>query len=322
VIPILNGKEDEPHRTGSSTVASIIHRLGDAQNSTFFVPPKGKTSTGLGWPHAFPGIEAVKMVGAPKHQFDMISNNAVYNDALMREYLKPSPFIFTILRDPLSRLTSQFGVAHPPCRSEWGSRINWLEKIGHKSQVDKLGKRGPTLKAQFLNSQAHDLGWYERVSGSSKFDHDDVAIKSWIAELESSLGFVMLREYMKESLVLLRRKLGVQIRDVAHINMKVGDGTPSITAPTEKETKKLEKVLHVDQALYQHFNNTFWKEWEAAGGYLALNAELNELMKENTAITNSCAKKDQVSCPWRLNSDDEEYTHFLLEKQRNHRSHI
>lgn len=293
------------HRTASSTVVNVLHRLGE-EHSMLLLLPQDEHVNALGWPAPFPGPSVPK----PSHQFDMICNNAVFNVKKMTDYLKPAPFFFTILRRPLDQIASSFEFFKPPCGGKWEDRVSWLEKL-HQNPNDQ-GNRGPALLGQFRNSQAHDLGWYERM-GSGSHDHDDEAILEWIDELEHSLGLVMITEYFDESLVLLRKKINIEIGDMVYLRMK--QGTKTNEALTPGQAARLRTQTHVDSLLYDHFNQTFWTEWEKAGGYPKLGSELHELRSRSQSLEQACSGDDTKECPWSFRTDSAEYTDYLRKKQ-------
>jgi len=299
------------HRTGSSTIANIIHRLGDQRGLSFLLP-NGDKAQALGWPGPFPGPD---FSAKPTHSFDVICNNAVYAEEHMRRFLKPSPFFFTVLRQPVTQVQSAFNFFDPPCGNDWDARMAWLEKVVQtQDPSEEFGSRGPNFVAQFRNSQAHDLGWYERQGQSSEFDHDDKAINAWIEEIHDSLGFVMLAEYFNEGLLLLGKKLGLRIRDLAHIRLKSSNdvkGEQGNEGPLPAQAQNIEHLAHVDVLLYTRFNRTFWHAWDNAGGYDELDGELQELRLRNEALEAACSKKNEQVCPWKFRTDNVEYTEVL-----------
>lgn len=311
------------HRTGSSTLASIVHRLGDDRNLSFILPAGGKQANNLGWPGPFPGPEAAAFNGEPSHQFNVLCNNAVFNEAKMRAYLKPSPLFFTVLRQPMEQMQSAFDFFKPGCGDSWEERILWLGKLGqNKAQnanllqqreaITQAQQREINMEASFLNSQAHDLGWYEFVGNTQDHDQDDETIHAWIDELDDSLGLVMLTEYFNEGLLLLRRKLGVDVKDMAHIYMKRGVARNS---PPDVQLQAMRHLNHVDTLLYNHFNRTFWREWNRAGGYTALGGELRQLHRASEELEDACSKEDAHGCTWSSRTDTAEYTDYLRKKK-------
>merc|ERR1719183_2698536 len=49
-------------------------------------------------------------------------------------------------------------------------------------------------QALFCNPQSYDLGWYEHVGWTTKYDNNVTAIKQWIEALESQLSNMILTE--------------------------------------------------------------------------------------------------------------------------------
>jgi len=303
------------HRTGSSTIANVIHRLGDVKDLKFLLPASPAHANSLGWPGPFPGKDAAASNGLPKQQYDVICSTAVFNDGRMREYLKPSPFFLTVLRQPVSQIKSAFDFFAPPCEDDWDSRISWLTKLSHGEA--QLSDKAGSLRAQFLNPQASDLGWYEHVGfgsegGAPSADRDDSAVNRWLGGISKTFGFVMLTEFFDEGMVLLRKKLGLEIKDVHYLRMRVGGKHSDLT---DKQANKVEDLLPVDTLLYKHFNKTFWQEWEDAGGYELLGDELEELRLRNEVVEEACGEKDEAICMWNFQTDSVEYTEYLKQKQ-------
>lgn len=295
------------HKTGGSTIANILHRLGDARGLRFLLPAD---NIWLGWPEPFPGRWAGQQKGeTPNHQFDVICNHAVFNKAQMSEFLKPTPFFFTILRHPLRQIESAFNY-FPAVSGEfrWSRGLRFLEGVAQGGDIPN-----PVAQSCFRNPQAHDLGWYE-WSGGQEQDQNEDAITSWIGQLNQDLDFVMLNEHFDEGLVLLRRRLGLSLDDVAEVSLKVSQGKH--VPPSADEASKIQQLLRVDSALYQHFNQTFWSEWESAGGYAGLGGDLADLRARNAVLEDACRKKDKGVCTWRIQADSLMYTRWLKKKAR------
>lgn len=300
------------HKTGSSTITSIIHRIGDAKNLNFFLPAGQKHANGLGWPNAFPGKDAAEFNGVPHHQFDVVCNHAVYNDERMRSYLRPNPFFFTVLRHPMTQVQSAFDYYNPPCGADWSERIEWLQKVVDDSNDEAEMSRGQSLRAQFQNPQSHDLGWYEYEGGAAVFDANDDEVDKWIVEINQTVSLVMLTEYLDEGLVLMAKKLGLTMDDVKYYYMKSGG---IHKPPSAEQASALRKLLHVDIHLYDHFSDRFWDEWDKAGGYDTLSDDLEELRGLNEHLQKACGDGDKDHCPWNYRTDSVQFTEYLKEKQ-------
>lgn len=304
------------HRTGGSSITSILQRIGDARGLSFVLPANG---VDLGWLHAFPGPALLASNAVDKRQHDIVCNFAVFDDARMRHYLKPSPFFFTMLRSPASQLHSTFEERLNSASNffgyhmqvSWSSRLKWLKAAHQKPEVAKL--LSATDRAQFLNPQAHDLGWYSHVNGSTEFDSDDAMIDEWIGGLASQFGLVLVTEHYDEGLLLLRKKLGIGLHDMAYLYNATKQSAAGIR-PTQAEADEIEDINRVDARLFQHFNASFWKEWESAGGYDAFESELQELRLWNEVLARACAEKNRRMCPWSLEAGNVAFTDYLKKK--------
>lgn len=328
------------HKTGGSTIASILNRLGDAWNKEFLLPCDPESPSHLGWPGRFPGEGCVK----PSKQFDIICNHAVYNRTAMLAYLKKSksPFIFTILRDPLSQIQSAFNYFNSSDSRESLTasllskeptaagnmllkQLVDLELAGHEDVWDKRihilkeMKNNPAKfrkvdRARFLNSQSYDLGWYEAHDGSSLPSDED--IQKWFEGLDFS--YVMLTDMYDEGLVLLSQKLHLTLEDVSNVHLKQ-ESYPQ-PKPSAKQFLELQDLLHLDFKLFAHYKSKFMKEWERYGDSQALE-KLREL---NDRISSVCAQLSprvqaqsvySADCPWRMRADVEEFDEYLRQKQ-------
>lgn len=322
------------HKTGSSTITNIVHRLGDALDMQFMLP---HNNVHLGWPGKFP-VESGNYA-APANQYDIICNHAVYNRKQMLAYLTetPSPFLFTILRDPISHLKSAFHYfaadrsndkslisAFSEEPSEESERIvlnaisqefaNGEDLWEHRIQLLKQMQQHPeqfsqAARARFLNGQAHDLGWYE--TSDYKVVAPDEDIQKWVENL--GFDYVMLTDMFDESLVLLKEKLDLTLEQVSNAHFKARHYNDS--EPTAEQHKELQDLSHVDFALYNHYKQKLLKEWERDGH----STDLDKLKELNKQIANACHHKHMEKCPWEMTADNVEYTKYLKQKQQSKR---
>jgi len=332
-------------------MANILHRLGDAQNKKFLLPCNNTNYTKLGWPLKFPG--GSNFNGDCDHpeavnQFDIICNHAVYNRIAMLAYLKkaPPPFVFTILREPVSQIQSAFNYflhdnrvadisasllwkepteegtmlmqqiidnERAAGKDLWDDRIDFLKKV--KNHPDKFDKNHAVKmsRPRFLNSQSHDLGWYEANDWNILPSDED--IQKWVEGLDFS--YVMLTEMFDEGLTLLSQKLNLMLEDVSNLHMK--QLSYPHFEPSAEQSAELHDLLHIDFKLYAHYKKKFMQEWETYGNSVALK-KLREL---NAHISSACDQKNDVheqsvypaDCTWAMRADNIEYTKYLSKKQ-------
>jgi len=284
------------HKTGSSTIAGLIHRWGDQWNMSFFLPKPNYNMWNLGYKGPFPGEDAARYYGPPAHQFDIICNHAVLNYSLMSAYLKPHPYFFTSVREPTEQIISYHNWFY--------SKFTWDEYLDIIENGDK-----PSL----MNNQAFDLGWYEFVGGSTDFDHDQSKISEWLTTLDKYLNSTVILEYFDEGLALFRQKTKIDIEELYYVRKKVR--TDEKAYPTEDQRQRLDALGTVDRALYAHLNQSFWREW-FSGNVSQLEADVATIRHVNDELQRACDEGDLERCPQRLlNSDSSGFTQYLKKKQ-------
>jgi hypothetical protein len=280
------------HKTGSSTMRDMVMRVSAALNRSFMAPVDG---TYLGWPGTFPGGDNLEAYGTGRHQFDDIAAHVIFNKIAMCTYIRGVPFIFTVIRRPIEQMGSAWSYYggekgyYPGLDESWPARIQFLQDAMpiHPNDWKRAEVGSLWEPSRFLNSQAHDLGWY-RTIGNESFDQDDDTINTWLGDLEEQLDFAFTTEAFDEGLVLLGRRLGLTLPDLMYLRIRTTDDHTTRVDPSDDEVAKLEPFLHVDNLLYQRLNASFWRDWNQAGGYATLGDDLARLRSMNEELAKAC----------------------------------
>mmetsp|Transcript_117288 Transcript_117288/g.203776 ORF Transcript_117288/g.203776 Transcript_117288/m.203776 type:complete len:433 (-) Transcript_117288:53-1351(-) len=287
-------------KTGSSTLTNIMQRVGQKHALTFMLP-QGEGVRNWGYP--FPGEEYTQACAPPEHQFDVICNHAFANFSLMKAYLKPSVKTFSIVREPS---------AHVKASSE--SYESWdacLDKLSSEPDFSVLGSGSLDC---FPNKQALFLGWYDYVGHTTKFDNDTVKINKWLQTLDKEMDLIFLIEHYDEGLVLLREDLKADIGEMKYVIFESGGKAETASAepliPTEAQEQRLAELNTVDNALYKHANQTFWKRWQK-GPTSHYESLLEDLKHLNKQLQNACDRNDTRACPNTTTLRSAEYDMFL-----------
>jgi hypothetical protein len=246
------------HKCASSTLKRIIMSLAITRNMSRMIP----VDNGLGFPGPFPGIENRAMYAPPRHQFQIIVDHAVFNEENYSAYLAPGSMFLTVLREPVSQAISAYNYlkvakslmlkSHP--FGGWESHLLWLSSLPPQVEHERD-------EAHFRNPQATVMGWYEYVGMTTEHDNDKSMIDQWLSTLDpnfNQIGGYALQDRFDESMVLLQRRLKVDIKELAYIYNN--EGTENVQ-PTDRQREQLKQSLTVDIALYNHFNRTFAKFW-------------------------------------------------------------
>lgn len=301
------------HKTGSSTLSTVVNRVTDARQMKRMQPPN---DIFLGWPEAFPGDGQP----APHHQFDVIANHGVYNHEAYASYLKPNPLVFTILREPISRSISAYNYWPDNRPATWHAHIQRLQAVDH-ARDDR------TFLAKFGNALAYDLGWYRMVEaygkGRTAHDHDATHIAAFVHDLNSTIDLAIMLEELDEGLVLLGRLAGLSVVELAYHPMKTtshdgaGGGNaqekPAKVYPSDGEREQLEQYLEIDAAIYEHFRAKFTTTWAAArAADPTIDDDLALLRCLNAQLVDGCASGNQnAQCQAAFLADSKAYTQQL-----------
>lgn len=290
------------HKTGSSTLSTVVNRISDASSLTRMHP---NNDIYLGWPGAFPGVHQP----SPHHQFDVIANHGVYDYEAYASYLKPNPLVFTILREPISRAISAFNYWPHPARP-----ITWHHTIEKLQGIDRASS-DRTFLAKFGNGLAYDLGWYRGEeaygNGNTAHDHDATHIAAFVHDLNSTIDLAIMLEELDEGLVLLGRLAGLSVVELAYYPMKTtSHGRPEKVYPSDSERAELEQYLEIDAAIYEHFRAKFATTWAAArAADPTIDDDLALLRCLNAQLAAGCASgQENGHCHAAFLADSKVYT--------------
>lgn len=272
----------------------MLLRMADWRNLTVMLPCT-MASSSLNYPRSFPG----RRYPHARHQFDIIASHAVLDAPAMVAYARYhiAPLMFTVLREPLSRLGSALDWYHPSVGSSAvEGLVRRLERTRRLPQgqvgvraprnagVPAAWRRVPPVShaplplalpftradaVRFINNQAHDLGWY-RFEDNARFtrhDHNDTRVHRWLRELEGTLDLVLVLERLPEGLALLRHRIGahrVALEEFASVRQKSNRSSLGSAHFTESQQHRVLALNAVDSHLYRHFSRKFEALWASA----------------------------------------------------------
>lgn len=271
------------HKTGGSTITNILNRYGDSKNLTFVLPRQAQLFTFL-WPARFR-----LSYTAPLFDFgaNILCNHARFNKRPMN-YLFPketSRYI-TILRDPAAQYESVFNFMH------------FANPLGFKDEDDPLGtflkfppafqEIKPLLKKTLAlhlvrNPMSFDLGL------DFRYFQNRTAVERYLNFLDKEFDLVMIMEYFDESLVLLRRLLCWDMKDILYFKLNERQDKQKRKFMNHEVREDIKSWNKADFMLYHYFNRTFWKKVKAQGP--SFKRELKIFRRKNKALTRACLKE-------------------------------
>jgi hypothetical protein len=269
------------HKTASSTTANIIQRYGYLRNLTFALPNRG---------HIFSvktlfNAAMVFKRSSNQTQYNIISNHLIYQRQEL-DRIVPGATYITILRDPVARFESTFGYYEIEKKLQLQNFSNplteFMSKPGYYYQKSKM-----TIKHQLRNGMAFSLGLPSHITNWSDQD-----IQESIRRLDKEFDLVLITDYYDESLLLLKKLMCWEWRDILYIPIGVRSQSHRYEV-TESVAATIREWNSVDVKLYDHFNKTFWRKIKVYGR--GFQSDLHELQRRKVEVYNECINNSSVS---------------------------
>ncbi|XP_035663168.1 galactose-3-O-sulfotransferase 2-like [Branchiostoma floridae] len=304
------------HKTGTTTTINIFQRYA-IYNKLKVLMPVGQGP--LSWP--FPPKEN-EYVHTPDEKYDALMHHFVYNKTWLRTKFPPETKYISIIREPFSHLKCQISYYH---------LAKILRVNGHGNAVKvflqnpwRYRNRSETFFPHVnitwdgtRNPMTFDMGW-----PAERADEEEEARK-YINQLDTEFTLVMILEYLDESVVLLRRLMCWELRDVLLYSKSKNTRPYSyktyVATPEELENHR--RWSAIDYMLYNTFNNSLWRKINAQGPdfydevtyYRRTKNEVSEFCTR-TKERDSIGKQPMVVAPSKWNAEfkvDKTYCSYI-----------
>ncbi|XP_078700062.1 galactosylceramide sulfotransferase-like [Branchiostoma floridae x Branchiostoma belcheri] len=268
------------HKAGSTTTACILQRFGYENNLTFVLPMNGGAY--VGWPNLF---KQEDVIPSEDSFFNVFVNHAIYHKELLENIMAPNTVYLTTLRHPLAHLRSVFN---------WYHLTKHFKGLEGKDPVESFLKNPTKFEIPYVihhnkpyshtkNFMAYNLGFPLGLS-----DNQSV-VADFINRMSRDMHLVLILEHFNESLVLLKRMMCWDVKDILY------DLVPKQIKTYNKSSENITRlvVMHrhwsnVDYQLYDHFNATLWNRIENEGDDFSREVRHFKKVLESTATY--CAK--------------------------------
>ena len=225
------------------------------------------------------------------------TSGAVQDDAAATGSSPPT-FIVAFLRSPPSQFASAYGSFKSSGMGHYGESLS-----------DTLSRPPQPENWRLDNMNARSLGWGPLVTGAwdkkltpAQERHGaGLPPEEFVAQVEKEVDLVLIVEHMVESLVMLRRALGLPA-SALHDNLAMlvginGHLSKPPMSPDDAERVCSDTWSSVDCALFEHFNASLWARVEAGGEDVA--EEVREVRQHWSTLDdccefNSCAQIEQI----------------------------
>ena len=226
-------------KSGSSTITNILYRFGLKHDLTMIPTFKFTTMNITTELLLRPGGTLNDHYG--KHHYH--ASHYIYNHNDVKKVAAKDTVFFASTRDPISRLRSQLK------ENKWYSRLGLNESNGDplvtftKKFILRPGYRMQSV-TQFMSIEWIRDKEQRLLTARSRFDP------------------VLIAEYMDESLILLRRKLCWDMRDIVYIPQRVRNYTYKSSLTPWPVVQRYMRVLKSDYELYDYFLKILFREME------------------------------------------------------------
>ncbi|CBY30508.1 unnamed protein product [Oikopleura dioica] len=267
------------HKTGSSTLQNIFRRYGLKNNLEIAMPVNDGNR--FEYPYFF------KSTFMKQNQFNLkpkiIANHLRASPELYETF--PNAKRITILRDIPSLYESSFSYFRGfsrPYRNAKSLEIFFASPKRFFNSAEPYGNKGNDIFAR--NHMAFDLG----MPWLSENNEENI-----LKALEQTFHLVLITDYFPESMVLLKNELCWEWDDVVFFVTNQRSEKAPLSQEIELQMKKWNSL---DNAIFNHFNATFWRKIENCENFeedlKVLNIKLEEVKKTCLKENFKCAEND------------------------------
>lgn len=282
-------------RCAAETVGAVLRRYGYRNNLSLVLPVDSRRY--LGWPYPITAAD----IRPSSRGYNLLVERAVYNGTFMRRLMNPGTAFVTMIREPLDQfisILSAFNVlelANVSAKQGLGPVQAYLRDIHRYESAYKSRAAAPkrlcipdgfsVTKNLLSHGLDMPLGF---PAGREDITDDFDAVENYIKSLDSEFALVMIMEYFEESLVLLRRLMCWDTKDILFHSRNLGGyrGNASWHVLTRHDRDLHRNWSRVDYLLYDHFNRTFWSKVRRQGEDFA--EEVSYFLRVQSQVTWFC----------------------------------
>ncbi|CAH1254607.1 GAL3ST1 [Branchiostoma lanceolatum] len=287
------------HKAGSTTTMGIFLRYGYEHNLTFVLPRK---TPSLGWPAQ---LNEDFYIPLKNNAFNILTHHTVYNRDLIGNIMPKDSSYLAILRHPINILKSVFNWC------SLGDRLSikadnpvayFLEHLdNYAKQLEKVDS-----PVSLRNFMSFEFG-YKSLHAPPSEDE----METFVEAIEKEFNLVMILEHFDESLVLLRRVMCWDMKDILYLTKNAESYDYRRAQISSEEVRMHRQMSKMDYALFEHFNATLWAKIEQQGSNFR--DELEHFKTVNGQVKKYCESRDHNE-PLKI-STTKWYSAFSVDKE-------
>ncbi|XP_063956865.1 galactosylceramide sulfotransferase-like isoform X1 [Lytechinus pictus] len=260
------------HKTGGTTLASILNRFGYNHRLSFLFNRGDKkhghfrlSKLAKKKPRSFlPPLCVATGDYTHYRNYSMMTAHLRFLPNLenLKRFMKPDCKYVSILREPSAQWESAFsffGAASSMHISKSGRGNTSVANIAtflSKPEYYWNSARGGNAKFYSRNGQL-----FEFTEDGAIHRYEDI-VNDTIQQLDVHLDLVLITEHFDESLILLKNLMHWTFKDILYVKKNARARTSNIT---EEQRQQIREWNSADVSLYSHFNRTLWRKIEEGG---------------------------------------------------------
>ncbi|XP_052090771.1 galactose-3-O-sulfotransferase 4-like [Mytilus californianus] len=267
------------HKAGSTTVQNIFLRYGDTNGLNIALPKTYDMEC-----FNYLGFESIlnksRIMTLPRNEtMHIFCNHAIYNKEVYTEFMGLDTLYIGILRDPVTQWTSAtffYGFIEY-LRDLLGEHLEDRQLLSAFLEYPNIFHNCPHTH----NSMFEDLGL------SLKDSNNQSAAEKYLRLLDNDIAFVMFMEHFDESLILLKRLLCWDIKDIMYVPLNINSEKRKRKIHlTDKDQHNLFKYNYADFRLYVHFKEKFYNRIKQSGNNFF--SEVKKFKNARKSVTEYC----------------------------------
>ncbi|XP_019635163.1 PREDICTED: galactosylceramide sulfotransferase-like [Branchiostoma belcheri] len=269
------------HKAGSSTTTPIVARYALRQNCTVMFPLARGT---LSWPN-LPRVD--DYIHRPDEKYSVLFHHTVYNKEWMESKFPANTAYLAIIREPFSHLKSCFNYYRLDRILPFKNKTNPLrEFLRNPAKYHTSVVLQGILVDNTRNAQAFDMGY--PIEKAENMESG----RAYIQQLGRDFTLVLILEYLDHSLVMLKRLMCWETRDILYATAPRNSKTYPYKSyqPTDAERETHRQWSQVDYAMYDHFNQTLWRKIKEQGPDFY--EELAFFRQVNQDVNDFCSRQE------------------------------
>jgi hypothetical protein len=245
------------HKTGSTTAQGIFLRYGILRNLTFVV------SDIKSW---YPNIISLNDSVIPGYNivpppvgknYDILCFHVLYNRSAFEEIMPNDTKYIGVVREPFLQFDSTIRY------------FKFAEDVGAAQYIRQFLKNPKLyLKTEdpFRASLVNNRMSLEYGFPSSLFRSFDMQLaRQYLEKLDKEFDVVIVNEYMDESVILLRRVLNWELKEILFLNLNVNHNHLDLNKIGLREVRLYRQYAKLDYELYNFFLKRLWQQINSYG---------------------------------------------------------